>query len=31
MKPIIACDQARLGLARCFALTLDGMRYRLFR
>lgn len=31
MKPIIARDQVRLGLARCFTLALDGMRYRLFR
>lgn len=31
MKPIIAQDQARLGLARCVRLAVSGMSYRLLR
>ena len=30
-KPIVARDQVRLGLARCWQLAVSGMSYRLFR
>ncbi len=31
MKPIVAKDQVRLGLARCWQLAVSGMSYRMFR
>lgn len=31
MKPIVAQDQVRLGLSRCWQLAVSGMSYRMFR